>query len=208
MVLYELVTHHVPFRGYESIPAASFVALEDKRPPLPPGTPRTLHELICRAWSTRREARPSAAELVAELAEMMAELSPEEASWLDAPGGHPVHSESPGRGKTPPPDALPEAEVAAQAGCVSDPPSLSGSFKRVASRSSAPVAAPVAAAPPPAAGEAASSKLRSWADGLVGRLFNSRPPSRNSSADSVGCSSTAAVRETMEGSPRAGGAFF
>ena len=148
----------MPFRGHESIPAASFVALEDKRPPLPPGTPRTLHELICRAWSTRIEARPCAAELVAELAEMMAGLSPEEASWLDAPDGHPVHSESSGRGKTPPPHAMPEAEVAALAGRADSAlPSLSAS-----------AAAPAAAA-------AAPSMLRTLSDVFgVGNLFAGR----------------------------------
>ena len=50
MVMYELITHHSPFGDRENLQAATLVALENRRPALPPHTPTALANLINRSW--------------------------------------------------------------------------------------------------------------------------------------------------------------
>ena len=90
MLLYELLTHNVPFRGYDPIQGAAQVALENKRPPLPNGMPAQLSELVARAWATERAVRPRAEAILNQMDDIEACLSTTERTWLDAPAGHPV----------------------------------------------------------------------------------------------------------------------
>ena len=78
IVLYELVTHDLPWRGYEPLQVAAAVALENRRPPLPSGMPPPLADLIMSAWSTSPAERPSAAMLASELARLEQTLSAEQ----------------------------------------------------------------------------------------------------------------------------------
>ena len=78
IVLYELVTHDLPWRGYEPLQVAAAVALENRRPPLPSGMPPPLADLIMSAWSTSPAERPSAAILTSELAKLEKTLSAEQ----------------------------------------------------------------------------------------------------------------------------------
>ena len=124
ILLYELLTHELPWRGYEPMQVAAAVALEDRRPPLPAGVPRPLAELLQRTWSTRPRERPSAPSLAAELAGLKGLLTLAEVEWLDEPAGHPAPIEtidmspllpdghSPNPDYLPPPTAIPAAEPA------------------------------------------------------------------------------------------------
>mmetsp|Transcript_36811 Transcript_36811/g.60936 ORF Transcript_36811/g.60936 Transcript_36811/m.60936 type:complete len:857 (-) Transcript_36811:264-2834(-) len=94
MVLYELVCHHVPFVGVESLQVAAFVALQDKRPPLPQGLPRILSVLLVRMWSKNRARRPRSSELYNELNKISQILTAEQHLWLDAANGNGVVSSS------------------------------------------------------------------------------------------------------------------
>jgi len=95
VVLYELVTHQVPWQGYDALQVAAAVALEDRRPPLPLDVPPPVLDLITRAWSTRAEDRPSAASLSRELSTLSERLTPEQTAWLDEPMGHAPPPDSP-----------------------------------------------------------------------------------------------------------------
>lgn len=88
MVLFELVTHEVPFAAWEARQAATAVALHGRRPPLPEQTPAPLVDLLKACWDHTPSKRPSFAELVHVLAAARAALSAEELAWLNAPEGH------------------------------------------------------------------------------------------------------------------------
>ena len=89
MVLFELITHHAPFAEFSALQAAAAAGLEDKRPALPPDTPKLMLDLICRAWASCRTARPPAAQLLRELQSMPGLLPAADLYWLDTPFGHP-----------------------------------------------------------------------------------------------------------------------
>jgi len=88
MVLYELITHEVPFATWEARSAATAVALNGLRPTLPDGAPQLLTKLIGRCWDHTPASRPSFAEALRELATAREALSSEELTWLSAPEGH------------------------------------------------------------------------------------------------------------------------
>ena len=104
LVVYETITHGVPFKGYESIQAASKVALENRRPSLPEGLPKPVAQLIIFGWSSVVAARPSASRLVEMLDSLSGQLAgevtgevtgeagltEEDMAWLDDPSGHPA----------------------------------------------------------------------------------------------------------------------
>lgn len=91
LVLYELLTHHLPFDGVHALQAAYFAGVMDKRPLLPDGTPASIAGLIECAWSTEWQSRPSAAALLEELNQLEStDLTVEERGWLDAADGHPI----------------------------------------------------------------------------------------------------------------------
>ena len=76
VVLYELITHELPWASYAPMQVAAAVALEDKRPPLPPDLPPQLYDLVTRSWSTRPADRPSAKSLQSELELIKDKMTP------------------------------------------------------------------------------------------------------------------------------------
>ena len=96
LVLFECISHEIPFKHLSSLQAAAKVALEGKRPALHPDTPRVLARLIQRCWSRETSDRPSASALVEHLDHIRTQLlTPEEVHWLDHPDGHSMNDSSP-----------------------------------------------------------------------------------------------------------------
>ena len=96
LVLFECISHEIPFKHLSSLQAAAKVALEGKRPALHPDTPRVLARLIQRCWSRETSDRPSASALVEHLDHIRTQLlTPEEVHWLDDPDGHSMNDSSP-----------------------------------------------------------------------------------------------------------------
>ena len=93
MVLFELLTHELPFARCSPLEAAAAVAIDGLRPPLPSGTPEPVAALTAQCWTAEPDERPSFAEVLGLVA---ADdwLSAEQLRWLDAPLGHPVYSEA------------------------------------------------------------------------------------------------------------------
>ena len=110
MILFELLTHQHPFADRAPLQAAAAAALQNTRPPLPPGVPARLQALIAACWAEEPAQRPSFRECLAALAELGPSLSAAEAEWLDEPAGHPVYAKDEEgnlqlRATTPPPAA-------------------------------------------------------------------------------------------------------
>ena len=91
MLLFELITHEVPFADRPPLQAAVAIGLQDLRPPLPDGVPQTLATLVKHCWNRRPALRPKFDEIINLLQQVNANLTPEEAQWLDAPSGHAVY---------------------------------------------------------------------------------------------------------------------
>ena len=91
MLLFELITHEVPFADRPPLQAAVAIGLQDFRPPLPPETPTGITNIICSCWRRRPATRPKFGALVAQIAEAVAALTPAQKAWLDCPRGHPVY---------------------------------------------------------------------------------------------------------------------
>jgi len=91
MVLFELVTHEVPFADRLPLQAAVATSLYGYRPTLPPDTPTQLARLVEACWHATPTERPSFEQTTRSLADLRSELSEAETSWLDAPRGHPVY---------------------------------------------------------------------------------------------------------------------
>ena len=94
MILFELITHQIPFADRDPLQAAAAAALQHARPlramELAP-LPARLRALLCSCWAEAPEMRPSFREVTAALAELGARLTCAEQAWLDEPAGHPVH---------------------------------------------------------------------------------------------------------------------
>ena len=91
MVLFELVTHEVPFADRLPLQAAVATSLYGYRPTLPPDTPTHLARLVEACWHATPTERPSFEQTSRSLVELRGQLSEAETSWLDAPHGHPVY---------------------------------------------------------------------------------------------------------------------
>ena len=91
MVLFELITHEVPFADRLPLQAAVATSLYGYRPTLPPDTPTRLARLIESCWHATPTERPSFEQALRSLVEFKAEMGEAERSWLDAPHGHPVY---------------------------------------------------------------------------------------------------------------------
>ena len=136
MVMYELITHDIPFASMEPLQAAAAVALENKRPPLPAQTPVALGRLMRDAWRTVRSERPSAKDLVHMLDEFDASMSEADRAWVDCPDGHPpekmstVSSTHAGREQPPLPPAAKAPQQAAGAS-ASAPHELSAGGEQI-----------------------------------------------------------------------------
>ena len=68
MVLFELLTHQVPFSERPAMQAAAAVALHGVRPPLPTRTPPAIASIVTACWAAKPSQRPSFRKLVTELA--------------------------------------------------------------------------------------------------------------------------------------------
>ena len=88
MVLFELITHEVPFAAWEARQAAAAVALHALRPTLPEATPQPLRDLLNRCWDHTPTVRPRFDEIIPALAAARAALTAEQLAWLNAPEGH------------------------------------------------------------------------------------------------------------------------
>ena len=95
MILFELLTHQLPFADLAPLQAAVSVALNDERPPLPDGCPAPLARLVKSCWASDRGGRPAFSWVAEAVAALPDQLSDEEAAWLDDPLGHSVYSDTP-----------------------------------------------------------------------------------------------------------------
>jgi len=91
IVLWELLTHDVPFRTFTALQAATAVAIQGLRPPLPPDTPEQLAALVRKAWSGSPAERPAFTEVMTTLSNLQRTLlTVDELKWIDEPRGHPA----------------------------------------------------------------------------------------------------------------------
>lgn len=93
MVVYELLTHQVPFADRPSIQAAISCAVNEERPLLPSGCPSAIVELVNKCVEASPADRPTFGQIQSKLEAIMTPgaLSPDEILWLDAPSGHKVY---------------------------------------------------------------------------------------------------------------------
>jgi mitogen-activated protein kinase kinase kinase 11 len=96
VLLWQLLTREVPFAAVGQIEAAAAVALEDRRCPMPAGTPEGIQDLIEQCWASVADKRPAFESVTAQLKELENNLTSEEHEWLAAPIGHRVYEELPG----------------------------------------------------------------------------------------------------------------
>ena len=91
MLLFELLTHQVPFADRPPLQAAVAIGIQDLRPQLPVATPKPLADLIAGCWSRRPIARPKFVGVLQALSDAAAQMSLAEMTWVDEPYGHPVY---------------------------------------------------------------------------------------------------------------------
>jgi len=91
MLLFELITHEVPFADRPPLQAAVAIGLQDLRPPFPEDTPWPIRGLIKSCWARRPSSRPKFDGVLNLLAEARSALAQEHLVWLDCPQGHPVY---------------------------------------------------------------------------------------------------------------------
>jgi serine/threonine protein kinase len=92
MVLFELLTHDLPFADVAALHAVAIVAVHGARPPLPPDAPPALTDLIRRCWSEEPASRPSFEQVEQLLRTCKTQLSDEQCAWIDEPDGHRVYT--------------------------------------------------------------------------------------------------------------------
>jgi serine/threonine protein kinase len=98
LVVWQLVTHEIPFQPMSQLEAAGKVAIENARPPLPPDTPELITALIERCWSNYPDDRLPFAQIMIELKEIHKALSEKDKDWLRHPSGHHVYNMIPESG--------------------------------------------------------------------------------------------------------------
>ena len=91
LVVWQLVTHEIPFKNHSQIEAAGKVAVESARPPFPQKTPELIVALITTCWRECPDERLSFAQIAVELKEIHKVLTDKEKIWLSEPSGHPVY---------------------------------------------------------------------------------------------------------------------
>ena len=96
MLLFELLTHEVPFADRPPLQAAVALGLQDLRPPLPPGTPRLIQELIVECWQRQPRMRPKFDAILGCLGDLSTSFTQEETAWINDPKGHPVYKTADG----------------------------------------------------------------------------------------------------------------
>ena len=93
-VLYELITHEVPFADRSPLQAAVAVSLNNIRPELPAGLPPAVAKLLNNCWQRDPAARPSFSSVLLELDALPVCLTAREHAWIDAEHGHPVYAKA------------------------------------------------------------------------------------------------------------------
>lgn len=91
VVVWQLVTHEIPFQPLSQLEAAGRVAIQNARPLLPEGTPELVTALIERCWSKYPDERIPFAQITIELKEIHKVLSEKDKDWLRSASGHPVY---------------------------------------------------------------------------------------------------------------------
>jgi hypothetical protein len=91
LVIWQLVTHEIPFKNFSQIEAAGKVAVEYARPPFPQGTPELIISLISTCWRENPDERLSFSQIGIELKEIFKVLSDRERIWLSSQDGHSVY---------------------------------------------------------------------------------------------------------------------
>ena len=100
-VLFELVTHEVPWADRTPLQAAVAFGLDNLRPTLPDGIPTPVAQLIYSCWLRDASARPTFASIHTQLEVVSEGLTPLEHTWLDASNGHPVYAQPAQQAATP-----------------------------------------------------------------------------------------------------------
>jgi len=100
MLLFELLSHEMPFADLPPVLAASATALERRRPRLPEGTPVAVARLMEQCWEAEPTDRPTFEVIEQALVQTANSLSTAEHAWLDAENGHPVTAKASGAGRT------------------------------------------------------------------------------------------------------------
>jgi len=93
LVVWQLVTHEIPFQNMSQLEAAGKVAIEDARPPFPANTPELIMALIEMCWSQCPDDRLQFPQIAIELKEIHKVLSDKDKEWLRSASGHPVYAE-------------------------------------------------------------------------------------------------------------------
>lgn len=91
ILVWQLLTREEPFADKSQIEAAIGVSMHSARPPLPPGTPESVTNLLHKSWSDKPHLRPSFEEISEMLTDIEAGLNDDERRWLEAPLGHHVY---------------------------------------------------------------------------------------------------------------------
>jgi serine/threonine protein kinase len=91
LVVWQLVTHEIPFKPFTQIEAAGKVAVDCARPPFSHRTPELIIALIETCWKECPDERLSFPQISIELKEIHKVLTEHEKVWLSVPNGHPVY---------------------------------------------------------------------------------------------------------------------
>ena len=91
MVLFELLTHDLPFADVAALHAVAIVAVHGARPPLPQDAPVGVCQLIEQCWSEDANQRPTFEVIEPMLASLRADCTEAELEYLSLPSGHPVY---------------------------------------------------------------------------------------------------------------------
>jgi serine/threonine protein kinase len=84
IILWELLTGTVPFKGRDALRVAIAVSQHGERPPLPPGVAQPLAALIAACWDALPENRPTFAQIVRKLSQKRVCFPGGSADALDA----------------------------------------------------------------------------------------------------------------------------
>lgn len=95
VVLWQLVTRELPYEDRSTFEAAAAVAMESLRPPFPEGTPSDYKKLVQDCWHDDPSKRIQFDDVVDVLVDMENNNTEEEASWFEAPLGHPAYRKVP-----------------------------------------------------------------------------------------------------------------
>lgn len=92
LLLWQLLTHELPFAPLNQIEAAGRVAVERARPPIPSKAPESVVQLMVKCWDETPDCRHPSEEICSILESLKDSLPNEEKFWLSMPMGHPVYA--------------------------------------------------------------------------------------------------------------------